>query len=83
MLNEEFGLISDAEVEQAILSGIIIEDYPEDKPYHSLLILGRTHSGRPLHTVAAWSEEENICILVTVYEPDPDLWIEFKTRRTE
>jgi len=37
------------EIREAIVSGEVIEDYPEDKYGPSCLILGYTRSGRPLH----------------------------------
>jgi hypothetical protein len=41
--------ISPNDIEHAILSGEIIEDYPEDKYGPSILILGRTEKGEILH----------------------------------
>jgi hypothetical protein len=50
MNTEPLGTIYVEEILQALDSGEIIEEYPEDKPYPSCLILGRTVTGRPLHT---------------------------------
>jgi len=37
---------------------------------------------RPVHVVAAFDEKEKICIIVTAYEPEKDLWTNnFKTRK--
>jgi len=33
------------------VSGEVIEDYPDDQPYPSCLVFGRTQSGGPLHVV--------------------------------
>ena len=41
MDTEPLGTISVEEILQALDSGEIIEEYPEDKPYPSCLILGR------------------------------------------
>ncbi|MFB0533457.1 MAG: DUF4258 domain-containing protein [Anaerolineae bacterium] len=60
--------------------GEIIEDYPDDTPYPSCLVLGRTQRGRPVHVVCAHVPEEDRSIIITVYEPDPDRWIEFRRR---
>ncbi|MBM4121748.1 MAG: DUF4258 domain-containing protein [Nitrospira sp.] len=43
------------EVLQVLNVGEIIETYPEDSPYPSCLILGRTVTERPLHIVCASS----------------------------
>ena len=37
------------EVREAIAHGEIIEDYPDDKFGPSVLVFGRTESGRPIH----------------------------------
>lgn len=58
MKNEEFGRIFEKEVYEAICSGEVIEEYPEDKPYPSVLIYGRTTENRPLHIVCAYSQTE-------------------------
>jgi len=81
MRNEEFGRILEKEVYEAISSGEIIEDYPDDKPYASVLIFGKTSVGRPLHIVCAYDKEENTTIIITVYEPNPEGWIDNKKRR--
>ena len=47
MENDEFGEILDREVYEAVLSGKVIENYPDDFPYPSCLIYGRTRKGRP------------------------------------
>jgi len=80
MINEELGKIFDKDVENAIISGEIIEKYLDDKPYPSCLLLGFSEN-RPLHIVCAVDESEENCIIVTVYRPDPDLWIDFRTRK--
>ena len=59
----------------------VIEDYPEDKYGPSCLILGKTREGRALHIQCSYPSRPLIKI-ITLYEPDPDLWIDFKIRRT-
>jgi len=81
MVNEEFGRILDHEVYEAVSGGEIIGEYPDDKPYPSVLIFGKTMTDRPLHMVCAYSKEENLAIIVTVYHPHRDLWIDYKRRR--
>lgn len=85
METEEFGEIKEREVFEAVLDGKIIETYPEDEPYPSCLICcliyGRTSENRPLHIVCAYARESDIVIIITVYQPDPDKWIDFERRK--
>lgn len=81
MENEEFGLITDKEVFECIQAGQILESYSDDKPYPSFLIFGHTSNNRPLHRVCAYCQEDDLAIVVTVYHPDPELWIDYKIRR--
>lgn len=65
----------------AIAAGEVIEEYPEDMPFPSVLLLAWIKE-RPLHVVVAQDRESGNCYLVTVYPPDPDLWEpDFRTRR--
>lgn len=70
--------IDRSEVEQAILSGEIIEEYPEDKYSPGCLIYGKTEEGRNLHVQISLPPR---IVVVTVYEPDPREWINHKIRR--
>jgi len=81
MRGEEYGLIVEEEVYQAVVHGEIIEKYEDDQPYPSVLLFGRTLEGKPIHTVCAYSKEDDWVIVVTVYRPDPERWIDFKRRR--
>ena len=65
--------ISEAEVRQVLATGEVIEEYPHDAPYPSRLLLGRSAS-RDLHVVVADDEAAGESIVITVYEPDADLW---------
>lgn len=82
MQAEEFGIINEREVSEAVLNGKIIEDYPDDEPYPSCLIYGRTKRERPLHIVCAYSREDDLTIIITVYQPDPNKWINNERRKT-
>jgi hypothetical protein len=74
--------IGDAELVEAISSStLIIEDYPDDKYGPSSLVLGFTRNGRPLHIHCSYPSR-SVLKIVTVYEPDADLWIDFKFRRS-
>lgn len=73
--------IAEDEVEQAISSGTIIESYPNDTPFASALLLGMAGT-KAIHVVYADDVQENIRIIITVYEPDASIWNEdLKTRR--
>lgn len=69
------------EIYFSVLNGEIIEDYPNDKPYPSCLIYGRTFGGEPVHSVWAYNEKNLWAVLVTVYRPDPNLWINWRERK--
>jgi len=77
---EEFGKIIDDEVFEAVCNGQIIENYPFHKPYPSALIFGYTTKQRPIYIVCAYNESDKIAIVITVYQPNPELWIDFKRR---
>ena len=70
-----------ADVAHSVLHGEIIEDYPSDRPYPSCLILGKTPSGIAVHSVWAYKKENRWAVLVTVYRPDPQRWINWRERR--
>ncbi|MBK8985641.1 MAG: DUF4258 domain-containing protein [Chloroflexi bacterium] len=67
------------EVREAVANGEVIEDYPQDKYGASCLIGGFTGNGRPLHIQCSYPDRSLIKV-VTVYEPDPNEWINFKAR---
>ena len=74
--------IFQASVVQAIRSGEIIEQYPDDYPYPSCLLLGTTKAGEALHIVCGIGEGK--VWLITAYHPDPDEWeSDLKTRRAK
>ncbi len=81
MLSEEFGFISEDEVKEAIGSGEIVEEYSNDRPYPSCLVYGKTKRSRPLHVVCAPVIGEELLVIITVYQPDPNRWIDFKWRK--
>ena len=73
-------IIAPHEIEQVILSGEIIENYPEDKYGATCLIFGTTARGRILHVQAS---VEPVWI-ITAYDPtfEADKWEDdFKRRR--
>ena len=67
------------DVRDVVTGGERIEDYPDDRPYPSALILGFP-GGRPVHVVAAFAPEQAI-LVVTTYRPDPTRWdADFRSR---
>jgi hypothetical protein len=38
-------------------------------------------SGDPVHSVWAYNKQTQWAVLITVYRPDPDLWINWRERR--
>ena len=68
------------DVISVIRNGEIIEEYPEDFPFPSCLILGKSIFGRPLHTVV--SLENSQIYLITAYFPNSDEWeSDMRTRK--
>jgi hypothetical protein len=72
--------ISVHDVLHAIADGVVIEDYPEDKYGPSCLIFGRDRKGRPLHVQVSYPSRPLVKV-ITLYEPDPALWINYRFRR--
>ena len=73
--------ITVSEVREAVETCEIIEDYPDDKRGPSCLLLGLTRGGRPLHVQCSYPSRPLVKI-ITVYEPGPDLWIDYRVRRS-
>jgi hypothetical protein len=61
-----------AMLEQVVNAGQVIQNYPEDLPYPSRLILSFV-DGKPLHAVVTGNAQSET-IVITVYEPSPELW---------
>jgi hypothetical protein len=72
--------ISVSEIRECVASGEIIEDYPDDKYGPSCLIFGATANNRPLHIQISYPTRPLIKI-ITLYEPDPSLWNQWRVRR--
>ncbi|MFQ5641242.1 MAG: DUF4258 domain-containing protein [bacterium] len=68
------------EIYFSVNNGEIIKQYPDDRPYPSCLLFGRSDSGDPVHSVWAYNKQNKWAVLITVYRPDPNLWIDFKKR---
>ena len=70
------------EIYASVKTGEIIEDYPDDRPCPSCLVLGMTTSGTPIHSVWGYDQSKQIAILITVYRPDSVRWENWRIRRT-
>ena len=73
--------ISNDDVVNTIKNGELVKKYADDEPYPSYLLLLFINK-RPIHVLTAFNETDNMCIVITAYEPDVNLWeSDFKTRR--
>lgn len=62
--------ISEEDVKHVLATGAVIENYPNDIPYSSKLLLG-WRGNRPLHVVAVDNTDSDETVVITVYQPDP------------
>lgn len=73
--------IQSDDIIEAILNSVIVEEYNDDKPFPSSLILGYSNN-RSLHIVVSYDSEFKTVYIITVYEPSIELWSsDFKTKR--
>ena len=72
--------ISVQDIRDVIRKGEIIEDYPDDKYGQSCLIFGITQHNRPIHIQCSYPSR-SIVKVITAYEPNPALWINYRKRR--
>lgn len=73
------------DVRRVLGTGEVIDEYPTDNPLPSYLVLGWIEDEderRPVHVVAADDDERDVTYVITVYEPDPDLWTDDFRRKT-
>lgn len=73
--------ISSDDVRNVLRQGSIIEEYPDDYPYPSCLLLGFSATTTPLHVVCGVAEQE--LWIVTAYRPDPAQWADGFASRKE
>ena len=72
-------MISSQEIENVVIMGELIEDYPEDARGHSCLIWGYGDQERIIHVVAA--PKEDYLAIITAYLPNSSQWSsDFKRR---
>ena len=72
--------VSESDIRQAGAKAEEIEKYPDDKYSPSGLLLGFTNSGQPLHFQVSYAETDLVRI-ITLYEPNPAEWVDFRKRR--
>ncbi len=72
--------LSVEDVRQALASAESIDEYPNDRPYPSRLVLAWCES-RPLHVVVADNAVDDELVVITVNEPDAALWSDDLRRR--
>ena len=65
--------ISVDDVNFVLLNGVLVNEYPEDKPLPSKLLFAVCNN-RSLHVVCTENQNENEIIIVTAYEPSPEIW---------
>lgn len=68
------------ELREAIADGEVIEDYPNDKYGPSCLVFGMTKSRRLIHIQCSYPSRKVVKI-ITLYQPTPEQWIDYKVRR--
>ena len=74
-------VLSLCDIYGSVEHGEILEEYPGDRPFPSCLVYGPTVEGDPVHSVWAYNEDTRWAVLVTVYRPDPERWIDWRRRR--
>jgi Domain of unknown function (DUF4258) len=72
--------ISTADIRTVLLRGEMVEDYPDDEPFPSQLLLGFVRS-EALHVVLARDPATGRCTIITVYWPDAVIWLDDWKRR--
>jgi len=69
------------DVKFVLLNGILVNEYPDDKPFPARLLFADCN-GRSLHVVCSENYSDNEIIVITAYEASPDIWEnDFVTRK--
>ena len=72
--------INPSDIKNCIQTGEVIEQYPDDHPYPSCLVLGSSVANKPLHVVIGFGN--GYLWLISSYFPSLDKWKpDFKTRK--
>lgn len=71
------------DIENSLKTGEVIEEYPDDKPFPSLLILNFIN-GKAIHIVFSFDKTDETMYLITAYYPDESIWDDsFRFRRSK
>jgi len=73
--------IDPSDIKTCITTGRIIEQYPDDYPFPSCLVLGVAVAGKALHVVVGVGD--GYLWLITAYYPDPLKWSDDYSIRRE
>ena len=65
--------INEKDVRHVLATGEVIEEYPNETPYPSRLVLGWC-GPQPIHIAVADNIDAGETIVITVYEPSLDKW---------
>lgn len=65
-------ILSD-DIQKVLVNFIVLEEYYNDKPFSSFLVLGYAEE-RPIHAVVSYDSEYEIIYIITIYEPSIELW---------
>ncbi|MBN1593937.1 MAG: DUF4258 domain-containing protein [Candidatus Coatesbacteria bacterium] len=76
--NDDVDLV---DIEEALLSGVVIEDYPDDPRGSSCLVCGFS-SGKAIHIVCGRNSIDWL-VLITVYIPSMHKWEDPHSRRRQ
>ena len=68
------------EIENVLLNGEIVEDYPNDPRGTSCLLLGFGNESCPIHIVCGKTKKKEDLRIITVYVPSLPKWTDPKTR---
>ena len=78
--------ISEVEIEYAIINGVIVNEYIDDKPYPSILVHCQMDK-EPLHVVYSVEDSnknDRNYLVITVYRPSIEEWnSDYITRRAD
>lgn len=58
-----------SEIEESILSGKVLEQYPDTGRGKSCLVIGFTRKGKPIHVICGRRGE--LLVIITIYIPVP------------
>ena len=72
--------VTNAEIRETFGAGHIelLEDYPDDPRGHSVLVLGFSNAGVPIHAAIGLSRTQ--VVFITIYRPDPESWYDWRRR---